>query len=224
MGDAGVREEGPEMVEDGLVRDLSRQPDVSRRDPSYGRAHKGAPPMGGRPGDVGDAVRAGSDQEVRGRLLGAGQHHRASAEERAQEDLQAAIPSDVVERAPHGRVARRPPAAHRSREARQRVHDHLRPARRPGRQEDPFRLVSFRPLAGCRRDLRGARNDGSNPWSPTAGCRLIGHECIHRRRRRHEWQMLGRQIGRAENESARDGIELDEGQRRRELIPGRDEY
>jgi len=36
--------------------------------------------------------------------------------------------------------------------------------------------------------------------------------------------MLGRQIGRAENESARDGIELDEGQRRRELIPGRDEY
>src|SRR2546427_693766 len=35
--------------------------------------------------------------------------------------------------------------------------------------------------------------------------------------------MLGGQIGRAENESARDGIELNEGQRRRELIPGRGE-
>src|SRR5206468_1330585 len=105
VGDPRLRIEGAKIVEDCLVRDLSRQANVLRRDPASRWAHEGPTPMRWRAGDMGHATRASADQKVPHRLLGARYHQRRSAEECAQENLQAAVPAYVVERAP------RPPAS-----------------------------------------------------------------------------------------------------------------
>ena len=179
--------------------------------------------MGWRPGDMGDSVRAGPDQEVPWRFLGARQHQRSSAEERTEENLQAAVTANVVEGAPHDGGCRRAADCDRARQARPCVHDHLRKAGRTRCEEDPFRLVASVPLGIGGRDPRTARDERSRAWSAGFERIPVGHERIHRGGRGDEGDMFRRQIGRAKNESPRDAVEFDERQPRRELIPGRDE-
>ena len=68
--------------------------------------HQRTTPMRGRAGDVGDAMRTRSKQKIAGRFFGGREHERCAAHQRAQEDLQAAVPADVVEGAPDERIAR----------------------------------------------------------------------------------------------------------------------
>ncbi len=179
--------------------------------------------MGRGSGDMGHAVRAGPAQEVPERFPGAGQHQRAPAKERAQKNLQAAISPDVVEGAPHRGAGQRVALSDRARQARQRVHDQLRRAGRPGRQEDPLRLMASPALGIGGREPRATRDDDPHAGSAGRRHRPIGHEGIHRRGRDDVRQMLRRQIGRAKNQPSGDAIELDERQGRRQLIAGGDQ-
>src|SRR5881296_2088939 len=224
MDDPRLWVEPPEMIEDRLVGDLSRQADVLGRNPVRGRAHEGTTPMRRGPRDMGHSVRAGPDQEVAHRLLEARQYQRSPAEQGAQENLQTAVTANIVERAPDGWCCRCPPAADRCRQAQQRVHDELRLTGRPGSEEDPFRFVLFVPLRRGRRKSRAAPDERSDPFTPGFGRIPIGHERIDRCGRFDEWNVLGRQVGRTENESSRDAIKFDERQGGRELVTGRDEY
>ena len=74
----------------------------------------------------------------RDRLVGARQHQRAAAEQGAQEDLQAAIAADVVERAPDHRRVIGLRASDRRGQGRRDVHDHLRHAGGAGGEQHPF--------------------------------------------------------------------------------------
>src|SRR5262249_32028460 len=58
MGDLGLWVDRLEMVQDGLVGDLSRQANVPRRDRVSRRAHQSAAPMRWSPGDMGDTESA----------------------------------------------------------------------------------------------------------------------------------------------------------------------
>src|SRR6516165_7077696 len=87
MGDCCLRVNGPQVVQNCLVRDFSRQPNVARRNSASHWAHKGASPMGRSSGDMCHTACAGSRQKVPCRLLRAGQHHRPPAEDRAKKDL-----------------------------------------------------------------------------------------------------------------------------------------
>ena len=89
---------------------------------------------------------AGSDQEVASRFLGARQHQRTATEDRSQKNLQAAITTNVIERAPHDGASRAVVAVDRSRQGRQIVQDQLRPTGVAGCKKDPFRLVACAPL------------------------------------------------------------------------------
>src|SRR5207302_7052588 len=100
MHDGGPRIESPQMIEDCLVGDFSRQANVLRRKPASRRVHEGVAPMSWRSQYMGDATRGGPHEEIARRFAGARQHQRSAAEERAQKNLQAAITADVVEGAP----------------------------------------------------------------------------------------------------------------------------
>ena len=221
MGDPRPRVARPDMVQNGLVRDFPRQAHVVRRNPVCRRAHERATPMRRGPRDMGHAPRAGPDQKVPRRFSGARQHQRAPAQQRPQQNLQASIPANIVEGAPHRRDGLDPIPVDRTRQAGQGVHDQLRHARRPRGEENPLRVVWSGPRGIGGRESRAAGDDRAHAAGFQGGA--IGHNGIHRRGRHDERRDLPRQIGRTQHEAARHAIELDERQRRRELIPRRDE-
>src|SRR5208337_5396720 len=91
----------PEVVENGLVCDLSRQTNILRSDPVGRITHQRTPPMGRRPGDVRDTLCAGPQKKIRRWLLRPLEDQRCSREGGAKEDLQSTETQNVVERAPH---------------------------------------------------------------------------------------------------------------------------
>ena len=102
--DDGLRKGAVQAVEDRLVGDFARQPDVTRRNIADRRRHQRAAPMRRRSQQMRHAVAAEAIEMFADRLAGAGQNERDAAEHGAQKDLQAAIAADVVERPPHGRA------------------------------------------------------------------------------------------------------------------------
>src|ERR1700685_4664736 len=97
---------GSQIVEDNLIDNFSRQANITRSNRVRRGTHQRTTPMRGRARDVGDAMRTRSKQKIAGRFFGRREHERCAAHQRAQEDLQAAVPTDVVEGAPDERVAR----------------------------------------------------------------------------------------------------------------------
>ncbi len=160
--------------------------------------------MRGRSRDVRRAVGAEPHQVVADRLAGPGQHERSAAEDRPEKNLEAAIPPDVVERAPDDVVALRQRRADRRGQAGETVVEHLRRARRAGREKDPlcWNLELRMWNLECRRSDEIA----------------IRHDGIHASLLGDGRKMFGRQVGRAHDQPARDAVELDECERRSELI------
>ena len=225
MGDLGPRIGRPKLVQDRLVRDLARQPRVLGRDRLRQRTHERPAPVGRRPRDGGDAARPGAGQEVPRGLLGVRQHQRPAPEERAQGDLQAAVPAYVVERAPDGSAPRR--RAYRARERRQRVRNQLRQPGRPRGQQHPLGPTGApqpRTRRAVRRDARAALSAATQAQRTGPGRFLIGHERVHLRDRRRVREVRGGQARRTEHETARDPVELDHRQQRLKLTPRRDEH
>ena len=220
--DAGPGIAGAEMVEDGLVRDLAGQANVLWRDPTGRRAHERPAPVRRGPGDVRHAVRAGPGQEVTRRLPSAREDHRSTAEEGAEEDLEPTIATDVVERAPHTGAGQRTGVPDRSRQADQLMHDHLRPTARARGQENPLRGMSSGALARRGREA-GTAGAGERHPGQRGRRRSIRDERVDLRRGDDEREVVDGQIGWTEHEPAGDAVELDEGQRRRQLVGGGDE-
>ena len=52
-----------------------------------------------------NTMSAGSSQKIAGRFIGAREHQRCAVEKRAQKNLQAAVPANVVEGAPNNGVS-----------------------------------------------------------------------------------------------------------------------
>jgi hypothetical protein len=71
MDDPGLMIESPKIVQNCLVRDLSRQANVLRRNPASRWAYKGATPMRRGPGYVRHSVRTHPNQKILCRFLGA---------------------------------------------------------------------------------------------------------------------------------------------------------
>ena len=71
MADAGLRKHRAQTVEDRLVGNLTRKPDIARRNGADRRAHQRAPPMRRGAGKVGDATMRQPRKMIGDRLAGA---------------------------------------------------------------------------------------------------------------------------------------------------------
>ncbi len=138
--DDGLRKGLVQAVEDRLVSDFAGQPDIARRNIADRRRHQRTAPMRRRSQQMGDAVAGEAFEMIADRLAGAGQNKRNAAEHRAQENLQAAIAADVVERTPDRIVADRP-ATKRRGQAGERMHHHFRHAGGARREHHPIGLA-----------------------------------------------------------------------------------
>ena len=136
--------------------------------------------------------------------------------QRAQENRQAAIAPHVVERAPHHRVF----AAHGTGERRQIMHHEFRHAGRAGGEQDPLGGVACAPFGRSRREFLAARHD-AQAERVMAG--MIGDDRFGLGRRGNRGEVRRRHARRAKNHAPRNAVELDEDERRRELILRRQE-
>ena len=100
MGQRRPRERCGQSIQDRLVRDLPRKPHVTGRHLPQRRAHQRLAPMRRRAQHMADPGAPGPFEELADRLAGLRQHQRAAAQQGPQQDLQAAVAPDVIERAP----------------------------------------------------------------------------------------------------------------------------
>src|SRR5260370_24732829 len=96
--------------------------------------------MRGRSRYVRRSVGAEPHEVVADRLARSGQDERAASDDGPEKDLEPSIPADVVERAPDDIVALRERGTDRRGQAAEAVDEHLRRARRAGREQDPLGL------------------------------------------------------------------------------------
>ena len=171
---------------------------------------------------MGDAVAAEAIEMIADRLAGAGQNKRNAAEHRAQENLQAAIAADVVERTPD-RVVDDRPAAKRRGQAGERMHHHFRHAGGARREHDPLGLARGGGKPPGRGNLRSAGN-ADRQIERGACCRaLVDDHRIDVGAGDDRREVFGIGIGRQDGETARDAVKLDQGERRGQLTAGGDE-
>ncbi|MEY9748111.1 hypothetical protein ABIF65_007485 [Bradyrhizobium japonicum] len=151
------------------------------------------------------------------RFMRIGQHHRGAGENRAQENLQAAIAANVVECRPDRRgSARRAFGDDGARQCFQRMAGDFWYARRAGRQHQPLG-GAFGPgrRGGLKRQLRGD-NERDCLCGPLR--RLVGDDSIDLGVRDQRIKMRRIKIGRAQQHAPCDTIELDHGEPRFELV------
>ena len=207
-----------QLVEDRLIGHLARQPHVLRRDRARRRAEQRAPPVRRRAGDERDAGGGGAREEIAHRLVGAGEHHRAAADQRAQQDLQPAIAADVVERAPHLFAAGVRRARDRAGQAAQRMDRHLRRSGGAGGEQRPF---AHQPRRIGRRGHRHG-HAGDDAGRRQIGHVLVGHDDARPGRRHHAGQVLRPEIGGTQHDPPRQPVQLQQCQRGRKLRAGRE--
>ena len=155
-------------------------------------------------------------------LAGARQDERASADHGPQEDLQTAVAANVVEGAPHRRSGGR---LDRRGEARDGVADQLGNARGARGQQHPFGLPAAHRQIVLRLDRRaafGVKRDTECVRIGRAGVgrAAIGHDRIDLGGRDDGAKMVLRHAWRANDETARDAVQLDHRERRCELVTG----
>ena len=223
MTDDGLRKGAVQVVEDRLVGDFAGQPDIARRNIADRRRHQRAAPMCRCSQQMRDAVAAETIEMIADRLAGAGQNKRNAAEHGAQENLQATIAADVVERAPDCVVDDRP-AAKRRGQAGERVHHHFWHAGSAGSEHDPLGLARGGGKPPGRRNLRSTGN-ADRQIERGACCRaLVDDHRVDVSAGDERREVLGIGIGRQDSKTARDAVELDQGERRGQLTAGGDEY
>ena len=225
MRDIRVGKRRAQMVEDRLVGDFAGQPHITRRNPTGSGAHQRSPPMRRRTGNVADPARPGAGKELANRLQRARQHHRAAAQHRTQENLQAAIAAHVVERAPYRTVAERARGRHRpgrgAGQRRQRMTHQFGNTGRARGEQNPFSFVHRLAVRHAGSD-RGARRHEYG--RAQLGCGPVADHGIDLRRRHHARQMCRRYIGRAQHDAPRDTVEFDQRQCRRQLVARRQQH
>jgi hypothetical protein len=163
-----------------------------------------------RPGNMRHAASAGADQKILDRLAIAAQRQRAQAGDRAQENLQAAITADVVERRPILHRGLRRVRRDRAGQRRQRMDDHFRVARGSRCQQHPFGRVTAERLSRARLQWQRAGREKRNGRDLRRLALPAIDDGIGFGVADDGAQMPGLEIGRAENDAARPTVELDQ--------------
>jgi hypothetical protein len=148
-------------------------------------------------------------------VAGRGHHHRALAEERAQQDLQAAVAAGVVEGAPDRRRLGARRRLDRAGEALKAVDHQFRRPGRPGREHHPFGRQRHRARRVQR--VEGQADSDERPFE--AGWqRRFGNDRLGARDVDNAGQGLVGEIRRAEHDAPGDAVEFDQRDRRVERI------
>src|SRR5579872_549513 len=100
MADLSVWIKGTQAVEDCLIGDLTREPDIAWSNAAGFGAHQCPPPVRWSSGDVRYAGFSGTLQEVRHWFLWPGKQQRRTSQHSTKIDLQATVAANVVKRAP----------------------------------------------------------------------------------------------------------------------------
>ena len=213
MTDGRIGEARLQAVENGLVRDLARQADIARCNRRIGRAHQGAAPVRWRTCQMRHAMPAQPRQEIRHAFLGIRQDQRGMAQQRPKEDLQTAIPADIIECAPDdaGGRARLNCAA----QAFQAVRHQLGGAGGAGGEQHPFALARWgdgRALAR-QMDLFKANAFTGKP-------RIVTHHHVNRGTRDDRRQMFRLHVRRHDHDPRGDTVQFDQRQCGKQLVAG----
>ena len=140
MTDRGFGKGPAQAVKHGLIGDLARQPNVTRRKPRDRSAHQKFAPVRWRAGNLGNTRRAQPRDVIGQRLSRLRQDHRTAADNGAQEDLKATVAANVIESGPdRGAAPRRAIRDNRAGQSLQGMADDLRHARGARCQHQPFR-------------------------------------------------------------------------------------
>ena len=151
------------------------------------------------------------------------QHHRAAAEHRAQEDLQAAVAAHVIERGPdRRRTWRWPFRKDCPGKPGERVTDDLRCAGRAGREQQPFGLGSDRGWTSRLHRQPSSNDQGNAEVLPEGG--VVADHGVNLGIGNHRREMFGPQVRRTQQHAAHDAIEFEHHKRGGELICHRDQH
>ncbi len=169
------------------------------------------------------AARAQPRDMIGDRLAGVGQHHRAATDDGAQQDLQTAVAANVVEGGPHRRASARRAVGHdRAGQSFQGMADNLRHAGSARRQHQPVRgaLAPYR-RTGADRRLRGNHQSDAGV-GPSR--RMVGHHRIDPGVLEQNLDVIEIEIGRTQQHSARDAVDLRHRDRGYQLIRHRKQH
>src|SRR5712664_3409821 len=118
-------------IQNALVDNLTREADIAGRNHAGSWTHQCTAPMGWRTREMRHLMSSKPQQMVCWCFACFGKHKRAPSEQGTQEDLQASIAPDIVERSPDNIGTRVRSADWRSK-CRQSMRDHLGHATRAG--------------------------------------------------------------------------------------------
>ncbi len=143
------------------------------------------------------------------RLARLGQHHRALADQRAQQDLQTAVAADVVEGAPDRRYRARRRRSDGAGQPLQRVDDHFRGAGRAGGEHHPFGLGVVGGRLGKRLE-RGADRCERHVERLDRRRRRVEHGRLDAGRGGDAGKVVVVQVRRADDDAPREPVEFDQ--------------
>ena len=219
-----LRPERPRATHRGCPDPRSRRTDGhSGREALRRAAHQRLAPVGRCAGDMRDAARSQPRDMIVVAPRPALESTSEPAMKRAQKDLHAAIAADVVESAPDRR--RTPRGAFgddRAGEAFERVADDLRHAGRARGQHQPFGGALG--LRGPRRRHRQARGHHQRNVLVGPSLRLIGDDGIDVGIVDQCFQMVGIEVGRAQQHAPREPVDLDHGEAGQQLARHRQQH
>ena len=153
---------------------------------------------------------------IRDGFPGLRQHHRSAADHGAQENLQAAVAADVVQRRPgRVRVARRPVGDDRAGQPIERMSDDLRQPGRARGQHQPLGRAFGLPSRG--RPFGQAGADDQVRASIASVQRPIGDDGVDLGIRKQGLDAIRIEVGRAQKHAAGDAVEFDHRERGQQL-------
>ena len=203
--DARVRIERAQGGEHGVVGDLAREPHGLGIDAARLSAHQNLAPMRRRARNVLGARFAQADEVIVDALAGAAQVKRLAPRERAQEDLQAAVAANVVERRPGLRWR----GAEGAGQGRERVDDHLRRAAGARSRHHPFGGEAPAARRGERFERQAARDREIEIDLRRRFVAVIDQR-VRLRPADQRFKAGPVEAGRAEHDAAREAVELDQ--------------
>ncbi len=191
-----------------LVGDLAGKARILRRDARSRAAQQRLAPMRRRARDMGDRRTAETIEKTLDRLVGAGEAQRALAAQRAKKYLQAAVAADVVKRRPLLQRRRRDRADERL----QRMHGEFRRPAGAGGRQHPFGRERRRVVLSARRKRQPHRQRDFE-LKRRRGLVVISQR-VGLDERGGARDLIGVQARRAQQDAARQTVEIDKARRR----------
>ena len=166
---------------------------------------------------------SGAAHEIADGLIDIGKHHGAAAGQRTQQDLQAPIAANVIERAPDGRLPAQA-ICQRSHQTGERMDRELRTASGPRREQHPFGFDGTISNGTGRDDPIGAGNEVCGVCDLRGWSGSVGHNGVDLGVRHRGQQMFRREVRSTQHQPPGDAIQLHQSQGSRQLPLGRDHH